>query len=356
MSRQRLNRIWCVPGSRRSVAFGKRALVVPRDRRARRPCRSRPTRASPARARRRGRSPTAGRGRRARGRATGRRAGTTRRGPRAYASSLDGSPVGGGGRLPHASSARAATRGATRASRIARCTSRESTATPDGGRHRADRAHARDALRRDGRERERVRPARRPADHGEPLRLDRAQQLLGPRAQRAVPHRRRRSGRRRAAARRAPPRSSRRDGARAGSRRRRADRRPACRPDRRRRRASADDRASRACRAPDGLRPSTRTSIAPARASPSTRHVCPAAQPPYRRCAAHRLAARAGRARPARSSRARSPPCPGFRRVRESEYENSRATTCTRPGAGASACTKLALATKSAATSSASLI
>ena len=81
-----------------------------------------------------------------------------------------------------------------------------------------------------------------------------------------------------------------------------------------------------------------------------------AARPAFPRCAARRSAARAGRARPGRSSRARSPPCPASDCVRESEYENSRATTCIRAGAGARASNTVLLAKKSAATSSASLI
>ena len=107
-----------MPSTRRSVAFGRRAAKSRRST-AGTPCRPRPTRASPARARRRARSPTAGRGTRARARATGRRAGTTRRGRAHTPRRVAGSPVGGGGCLPHASSPRAATRGETRASRIA---------------------------------------------------------------------------------------------------------------------------------------------------------------------------------------------------------------------------------------------
>ena len=53
--------------------------------------------------------------------------------PRAYASSLAGSPVGGGARPPTTRARRAATRGETRASRIALCTSRGSAPTPSGG-------------------------------------------------------------------------------------------------------------------------------------------------------------------------------------------------------------------------------
>ena len=227
MSRQRLKRIWCVPGSSRSVASGSDAFVVAADRRAGRPCRPRPTRASPARARPRARSPTAGRGT-ASSRASHSppcRNDSTR--PAGTQRPSSGSP--GRRRRPLAprleragGDARRERRGrASHAARRAPARRRRSAA-----RHRADERHARDPLGRDRGQRKRVRPARRPADDREPVRLDARQQRPRPTPGASRAARPARTGRRRAAARRAPRRSRRPDAARGASRRRRASRRP----------------------------------------------------------------------------------------------------------------------------------
>ena len=172
-----------------------------------------------------------GRARRpARGRATDRRAETTRCGlPRRRRPSPDRrSAVAGASPMLRARGRRPAARPARR--RIARRTSRASScerrraaaSTPTS----ATRVHP---LRRDGGERERVWAAGRPADDGEPIDLERTRaSSLGPGAQRRAARPRARSGRPRAGARRATRRSCRRDAARAASRRRRAGRRPAC--------------------------------------------------------------------------------------------------------------------------------
>ncbi len=149
--------------------------------------------------------------------------------PRAYASSVAGSPVGGGRALaPLLEAARGDTR----------CDPRDlHDATHVGGqrshavrrRHRRDERNAAHALRSDGSYRERMRAAGRPTDHAEPLDVERRDETLRPLTQRPEAHRPARTDRPRADAHRARPRCRRRDGARAASRRRRAGRRPAAR-------------------------------------------------------------------------------------------------------------------------------
>ena len=169
-----------MPSTSRSSASGSRAANVARDRRRAHAVVARPTRASPARARRPARSPTAGRGTRARARATGRRRGTTRPARAHTPRRVAGSPVGGGGSLPHRSSPRAARRGADARDAHQRAARRAAARDAVRRRHRADERDARHAFRRDRGERERVRAARRPADDREPLDVERGARAAPP--------------------------------------------------------------------------------------------------------------------------------------------------------------------------------
>ena len=205
ISRQRVKRIWCVSSievQRRVAADGaRRSRAIDGGQ----TCRARPTRASPARARRRARSPTAARGTPARARATARRRGTTRPGRARTPRRVAGSPVGGGGCLPHRSSPRAATpRRDARDAHRRGARSAGSSPTPSGGGIDADERDPRHPLRRDRGDRERVRPAR-PTSRSRRTarRRARATRPLRPRAQRARTHAPGRTGRRPAGGRRA---------------------------------------------------------------------------------------------------------------------------------------------------------
>ena len=159
-----------------------------------------------------------------------------------------GSPVGGGGCLPHRSSPRAATRGATRASAHRRAHVARKLADAVRRRHR--RRRARRVVTRSGATAASASACGPPADQpidAEPLDVERADGRAPP-TRAACAQRTRRAAavdREQAHAERRL-RSSRPDAARAASRRRRAGRRPACRPDRRRRRRSARDDQRRA--------------------------------------------------------------------------------------------------------------
>ena len=339
MSRQRLKRSWCVSVDEAQLAFGSAPLEVAADRR-----RAHGVALAPPERHRRAHVGELEAPRAAEVRELARepQAAVAERLDAAARVRLVGQRVAGRRRRPPPPRARArARRPAARRARAASPLARRAAAraTRSGGGIDADERDARHALRRDRGERERVRAARRPADDAEPLDVERADGRLRPRAQRRAAHAPARSGRPRAAARRATRRSSRRDAARAASRRRRAGRRPAPRPGRRRRRRSARDDQRRAhAERCDGSRRSTRTSIAPARASPSAPRARPAATTPSpAMCRAPtRCTRRSCASWPKFASSITA--VPGLSVVRESENENSCATTCTRAGAASRRC------------------
>ncbi len=277
--------------------------------------------------------------------------------PRAYASSVD--RVAGRRRRPSPPPLEPARREPRRDAREphrAR-TSRASTETPDARRHRADERDTRDSLGRDRGERERMRAARRPADHAEPLDGSiAAERRLRPRAQRAVPRRPARSGRR--ASRRTPSDAAIESSGWRESR----ESPPPCRyttgapvgsPTSS---ISGDDQRRAHAERAMVSRPSTRTSIAPARASASARRgarrsttrvpaMCRAPIALYAQVVRVLAEVRELDHRAARACT----------RGRESEYEYSCATTWSRAGAEPAACARRWRRTRaSAATSSAS--